>query len=1285
MGRAAQTTRGPAARTEAAPRPAARASSRIALPFGGTLQPRLALGPVGDGYERQADAAAAHVTQGRAGAPALSALPMGGGMAQRACAACEEERTGKRIQRKCACGASHDEPCSCGKTEDEHPELQIDRRAKGPGRAAPDPVGAVERVVRAPGRPLPDPVRQDMEAGFGRSFGHVRIHDTPRAAASAEGIGAHAYTVGNHIAFNRGQFRPDTDSGRFLLAHELAHTVQQSGAPAARPPRISQPGDRHEHQANRAADAATTGAPMPALTGGAAPISRYGARDAAGDLAEAATYFYGGPVAGYLFGDDVNEAASDVAGSVIDFGSDVYKTAVAIAEQLGVSVSIDGTTLVIDFDEFDPCSAVDIDFALRLSDIGLDPTLYFPLGPPVPFFTVGIVTLAGMAGIEVNLDPGLGLRADQCSFGPGTIRIDALSGSADISGELSFDVTSMNQLGADLGFRLDTVAIIAWPDPPIVLMVPVIGAALGGSFEFMMQSRSDYTAQFNGHASLGGVSGGFNLDNDVTFVTDMSYGLYGAISVLGMDLCRLGWPLDSWHDESSVNIKVAAAASLGRSGLSFSFTASATALPTDPLGDLGFAFDESRMEDDCWLCEFLFDNGAMPSQNGYTWAGNSANYPLLGGPEADIYQRDPGIGSGALCRGTCGADCADGSCEGERRPLIVCENRGDAHVWHTYEGYETCGSHQGCRDHDACYDMMAETIWGFGGFMLGPGYRACDLDAVCQHGFQTSVGWAGGGGPYDRRLRYADARVETPGCVGPCPEAIASEEDGSEVRQTCLTDRELWPGVTAERRWEEVFFSGNLITGSIPVPYVKRLAFGVNGDIRAAADAFAELGPINLMNACLIYDPATMTYTGTADMTLFANLGASASLTGTLDGFLSDPLCFLNWITLRGYLNAGVIAQLPTDLTAGVDLYCENGDLTILPRVSFQTCLDVKGELNAGLNVYLLSFDVWGREWTLAKDTLLNECWEMNVTFEPFRLGEMPTFNLESAVGALDALLDRMVPVARPRDIDRTPARNPLPAAPSLLFPCMGDDDDDDDDDDGPTDTTCARKATGEDGRRIVPDPDDRGPHWPTTSTLTIPGGGGTDTVGHVMVAPYLEKDIIGGSTPGTQNNIYRHVGLPTAGCFTDSKKKEQHFIKGHLLNHNIGGPGRGENGRKNLFPITEKANERHRDAVEQGGLNVVNRVRADELLYYKVTVQSDLTPREITNPATGVGRGFYEVRSTFLCEVTDYQLCDDDTLRRNPIPPATPITSIFEFTPAGGQPFDTITDPARCHERGPL
>jgi hypothetical protein len=97
-----------------------------------------------------------------------------------------------------------------------------------------------------------------MEARFGQDFGAVRIHADARAASSAVAVGALAYTVGSHVVFGAGQYAPGSPAGRALLAHELAHTIQQRGA---RPPAgdasalvpASGPAEREAEQATVAA------------------------------------------------------------------------------------------------------------------------------------------------------------------------------------------------------------------------------------------------------------------------------------------------------------------------------------------------------------------------------------------------------------------------------------------------------------------------------------------------------------------------------------------------------------------------------------------------------------------------------------------------------------------------------------------------------------------------------------------------------------------------------------------------------------------------------------------------------------------------------------------------------------------------------------------------------------------------------------------------------------------------------------------------------------------------
>ena len=66
-----------------------------------------------------------------------------------------------------------------------------------------------------------------MEPRFGHDFGQVRVHTDSSAAESARAVDALAYTMGKDIVFARGQYAPHTSAGQDLLAHELAHTIQQ--------------------------------------------------------------------------------------------------------------------------------------------------------------------------------------------------------------------------------------------------------------------------------------------------------------------------------------------------------------------------------------------------------------------------------------------------------------------------------------------------------------------------------------------------------------------------------------------------------------------------------------------------------------------------------------------------------------------------------------------------------------------------------------------------------------------------------------------------------------------------------------------------------------------------------------------------------------------------------------------------------------------------------------------------------------------------------------------------
>ncbi|WP_363467226.1 DUF4157 domain-containing protein [Halogeometricum borinquense] len=88
---------------------------------------------------------------------------------------------------------------------------------------------SVRDVISSPGQQLDTSIQRAMEDRMGDTLGDVRIHTGPSAAKACEDINARAFTVGNHIAFNHGEYDPSSAEGQHVLAHELAHVRQQTG------------------------------------------------------------------------------------------------------------------------------------------------------------------------------------------------------------------------------------------------------------------------------------------------------------------------------------------------------------------------------------------------------------------------------------------------------------------------------------------------------------------------------------------------------------------------------------------------------------------------------------------------------------------------------------------------------------------------------------------------------------------------------------------------------------------------------------------------------------------------------------------------------------------------------------------------------------------------------------------------------------------------------------------------------------------------------------------------
>lgn len=113
------------------------------------------------------------------------------------------------------------------------------------------------------GAALPPPQRAFFERAFGQDFSNVRLHTDAGAGAFARSLGAKAVTSHDDIAFAPDRYAPGSLPGRTLLAHELAHVVQQRQGGAS---------DASEARAGAAADRVAAGGAVPAASlGGAEP------------------------------------------------------------------------------------------------------------------------------------------------------------------------------------------------------------------------------------------------------------------------------------------------------------------------------------------------------------------------------------------------------------------------------------------------------------------------------------------------------------------------------------------------------------------------------------------------------------------------------------------------------------------------------------------------------------------------------------------------------------------------------------------------------------------------------------------------------------------------------------------------------------------------------------------------------------------------------------------------------------------------------------------------------
>ncbi|MFD7233783.1 DUF4157 domain-containing protein [Streptomyces syringium] len=146
---------------------------------------------------------------------------------------------------------------------------QHKRKARAPKARTPEP----KEIITGAGQPLDLGLRRELEERLGHDFSRVRVHTDRDAALLTDLLGADAVTVGEDVFFAEGRFRPGTEDGRRLVAHELLHTVQAPhplGALKAGRDlgAVSMPQDAVERQAE---DGARSESPRPEVTRNATP------------------------------------------------------------------------------------------------------------------------------------------------------------------------------------------------------------------------------------------------------------------------------------------------------------------------------------------------------------------------------------------------------------------------------------------------------------------------------------------------------------------------------------------------------------------------------------------------------------------------------------------------------------------------------------------------------------------------------------------------------------------------------------------------------------------------------------------------------------------------------------------------------------------------------------------------------------------------------------------------------------------------------------------------------
>lgn len=150
-----------------------------------------------------------------------------------------DDMAGKVMRMPQSPFARHKSPsCSCDGYDDEHVQLKssdnqaapfIQEKSDGAGTASNSVSGQIKSTMGG-GYGMDGSTRSFMESRFDTDFGGVKIHTGEESADLNRSLNARAFTINNNIYFNSGQYEPETSVGKYLLAHELTHVLQQDSA-----------------------------------------------------------------------------------------------------------------------------------------------------------------------------------------------------------------------------------------------------------------------------------------------------------------------------------------------------------------------------------------------------------------------------------------------------------------------------------------------------------------------------------------------------------------------------------------------------------------------------------------------------------------------------------------------------------------------------------------------------------------------------------------------------------------------------------------------------------------------------------------------------------------------------------------------------------------------------------------------------------------------------------------------------------------------------------------------